>query len=290
MLTRVTGDVRVHHSELLANNAVVVQGDGGVLLVDPGLTNAEMTCLAADLRELGWPVAAGFATHPDWDHVLWHPELGDAPRVGTARGAAFLEELLAQPDWRDRVAGALPPEIVDDTPLDLFGLVTALPVGATHVPWDGPRVRVIEHPAHAPGHAALLVEESGVLIAGDMLSDVFVPMLDDWRSDNDPLADHLTGLRVLEDAAVDADYVVPGHGSIGGAGQARARIELDRAYVEALRDGRVPDDPRITSAEPGWEWVSAIHEGQVASVAEHRRGVVSTGSTTRPASIIREGT
>ena len=138
MLTRVTDDVRVHHSELLANNAVVVQGDGGVLLVDPGLTNAEMTCLAADLRELGWPVAAGFATHPDWDHVLWHPELGDAPRVGTARGAAFLEELLAQPDWRDRVAGALPPEIVDDTPLDLFGLVTALPSGPRTCPGTVP--------------------------------------------------------------------------------------------------------------------------------------------------------
>ncbi len=289
MLTRVTDDVLVHRSELLANNAVVVEGDSGVLLVDPGLTNTEMTCLAADLRELGRPVVAGFATHPDWDHVLWHPELGDAPRFGTARGAAFLADLLAQPDWRDRVAGALPPEIVDDTPLDLFGLIAPLPAGATHVPWDGPRVRVIEHPAHAPGHAALLVEGSGVLVAGDMLSDVFVPMLDDWRGDNDPVEDHLTGLRVLEDAAADAAFVVPGHGSVGAAGQARARIERDRAYVETLRDGRVPDDPRITSAEPGWEWVGAIHEGQATRVAEHRRGVVSTGSTTRPASITGEG-
>jgi glyoxylase-like metal-dependent hydrolase (beta-lactamase superfamily II) len=140
---------------------------------------------------------------------------------------------------------------------------------------------VIEHPAHAPGHAALLVEESGVLVAGDMLSDVFVPMLDEWHGDNDPVEDHLTGLRLLEEAAGDTDFVVPGHGSVGGAGQARARIDLDRAYVQALRDGREPDDPRITSAEPGWEWVSAIHEGQAATVAQHRGDVVSTSSTTR---------
>jgi glyoxylase-like metal-dependent hydrolase (beta-lactamase superfamily II) len=283
MLTRVTDDVLVHQSELLANNTVVVEGRGGVLLVDPGLTNAEMTCLAKDLRVLGRPVVAGFATHPDWDHSLWHADLGDAPRFGTARCAAFLEDLLSQPDWRDRVAEGLPPEIADDTPLDDFGLVTALPDGATHVPWDGPAVRVIEHPAHAPGHAALLVEGSGVLVAGDMLSDVFVPMLDDWRGDNDPLEDHLTGLRLLEDAAADVDFVVPGHGSVGGAGRARARIDLDRAYVKALRDDREPDDPRITSAEPGWEWVSAIHEGQAATVAQHRGDVVSTGSTTREA-------
>jgi glyoxylase-like metal-dependent hydrolase (beta-lactamase superfamily II) len=282
MLTRVTDGVLVHRSELLANNAIVVEGDSGVLLVDPGLTNVEMTCLAEDLRELGRSVVAGFATHPDWDHALWHPDLGEVPRFGTARCAAFLEDLLSQPDWKDRVAEGLPPEIAGDTPLDLFGRVTALPDGATHVPWDGPPVRVVEHPAHAPGHAALLVEDSGVLAAGDMLSDVFVPMLDEWRDGNDPLEDHLAGLRLLEDAAADVDFVVPGHGSVGGAGQARARIDLDRAYVEALRDGREPGDPRITSAEPGWEWVSAIHEGQATSVAQHRH-VVARGSTTREA-------
>jgi hypothetical protein len=33
-------------------------------------------------------VVAGFATHPDWDHVLWDAALGDAPRFGTTRGAA----------------------------------------------------------------------------------------------------------------------------------------------------------------------------------------------------------
>lgn len=44
--------------------------------------------------------------------------------------------------------------------------------------WDGPAVPVVEHPAHSPDHAAHVVEESRVLVAGDMLSDVFVPMLD----------------------------------------------------------------------------------------------------------------
>jgi hypothetical protein len=35
-------------------------------------------------------VVAGFATHPDWDHVLWDAALGDAPRFGTARCAAVM--------------------------------------------------------------------------------------------------------------------------------------------------------------------------------------------------------
>jgi len=268
VLTQVSDGVLVHQSELLRNNTVVVKGRNGVLLVDPGITGDEMGCLANDLRELGQPVVAGFATHPDWDHVLWHAELGEAPRYGTARCAAFLRDLRSEPDWKARAAEALPPEIAGDTPLDLFGLITALPDSGVRIPWDGPDVRLIEHPAHSPGHAALLVEENGVLVAGDMLSDVFIPMLDDFTSTSDPIEDYLSGLRLLEEVADDVRVVVPGHGSVGGAGQARVRIEQDRAYVQALREGRPPVDPRLDSPEPGWEWVGDIHTGQAQSVAD----------------------
>jgi len=268
MLTQVAEGVLVHQSELLQNNAVVVQGQAGVLLIDPGLTGSEMSCLANDLRELGQPVVAGFATHPDWDHVLWHAELGEAPRYGTARCAAHMRDLRSNADWKARAAEGLPPEIADETPLDLYGLITGLPAGTARIPWDGPQVRIIEHPAHSPGHAALLIEEQRVLVAGDMLSDVFIPMLDDFNDTNDPVEEYLVGLRLLEGVANDVDVVIPGHGSVGRADQVRARIEQDRAYVHALRDGADPDDPRIgPSAKPGWEWVSDIHVGQAQSLA-----------------------
>jgi glyoxylase-like metal-dependent hydrolase (beta-lactamase superfamily II) len=265
MLKPVAEGVLVHQSELLENNAVVVQGRSGVLLVDPGLTDAELVCLANDLRELGQPVVAGFATHPDWDHVLWHADLGDAPRYGTADCAAFMRDVRSDADWKARAAGGLPPEIADEVPLDLFGLITGLPAEATQLPWDGPRVRILEHPAHSPGHAALLIEERRVLVAGDMLSDVLVPMFDDT---DEPIENYLVGLGVLEGVADDVEVVVPGHGSVGDADQLRARIELDRAYVHALRDGDAPDDPRIgPSAKPGWEWVRDLHDGQAQSLA-----------------------
>jgi len=271
VLRRVAEGVWVHQSELLQNNTVVVQGRAGVLLIDPGIQGSEMACLAKDLREAGQSVVAGFSTHPDWDHVLWHAELGEAPRYGTARCAAYMRDLRSNADWKARVAEGLPPEIAEETPLDLFGLITGLPAGAARIPWDGPHVRIVEHPAHAPGHAALLIEERGVLVAGDMLSDVLIPMLDDSNGTNDPVEEYLVGLRLLEGVAGDVDVLVPGHGSVGGADQVRARIELDRAYVHALRDGRAPDDPRLgPSARPGWEWVSDIHAGQAQSLA--RRG------------------
>ena len=267
MLMQVAEGVLVHQSPLIENNSVVVQGRAGVLLIDPGVTNHELACLANDLRELGQAVVAGFATHADWDHALWHADLGEAPRYGTARAAAFLRELLSNSDWMAQVAEGLPPEIADDVPLDLFGRITGLRAGAERLPWDGPHVRIIEHDGHAQGHAALLIEERGVLVAGDMLSDVLIPMLNLGTAH--PIEDYLVGLRRLEEAADDVEVVVPGHGSVGGAGQARARIEQDRAYVEALRDGGVPEDPRIgPSAKPGWEWVADVHEGQREGLAQ----------------------
>ncbi|GAA2606725.1 MBL fold metallo-hydrolase [Paractinoplanes durhamensis] len=268
MLTQVADGVLVHQSAFLQSNAVVVRGDGGVLLVDAGLQDDELACLAGDLSAAGSVVVAGFSTHPDWDHLLWDGRLGDVPRYGTARCAAAVAELLSDPDIKARVTEHLEPAgIADRVSLDLFGLITGLPPGAESVPWGGPAVRILEHRAHAPGHAALFVEESGVLLAGDMLSDVLIPMLD-LDGTADPIEDYLAALRLLESMADGAHVVVPGHGSVGGAGQVRARIALDRAYVLALRDGETPDDPRIgAAAAPGWEWVSGIHDGQAGRLA-----------------------
>ncbi|HEX5017604.1 MAG TPA: MBL fold metallo-hydrolase, partial [Actinomycetes bacterium] len=194
------------------------------------------------------------------------------PRYGTARCAAAMREVVSRADWKVDVSEGLPPEIADDVSLDGFGLITAVPGASADVPWEGPTARLIEHAGHSSGHAALLIESRGVLVAGDMLSDVFVPMLDDFTGSNDPIEDYLVGLRLLEDAASGVDVLIPGHGSVCGAEELRTRIELDRSYVEALRDGGTFDDPRIgSSAKPGWEWVSDIHEGQLESVAQNRR-------------------
>ena len=270
MLTQVAEGVLIHESEFCQSNAVVVQGRAGVLLVDPGVLGSEMADLANDLRELGQPVVAGFSTHPHWDHLLWHTDLGAPPRYGTAGCAATVRERLSDAGAKARIADRLiPPDITEQVPLDLLGLVTGLPAEAAQIPWEGPAVRIIEHQAHAPGHAALLIEERGVLVAGDMLSDVLIPILD-LNGTADPVGDYLAALRLLEAAAGDVDVLVPGHGSVGGADQARARIDQDRAYAHALRDARDPSDPRVgPSAKDGWDWVAGVHARQLQNLA-HR--------------------
>ena len=268
MLRQIADGVLVHESEFIQSNAVVVRGSAGLLLIDPGLDRSEMDALANDLQELGQPVVAGFATHAHWDHVLWVEQFGPAPRYGTARCAADIQAFLSDASWKDQLVEELPPEITD-LPLELFGLITGLPPGTDVISWDGPPVRIIEHQGHAAGHAALLIEQQGVLVAGDMLSDVLVPLLDFGAAE--PIDDYLAALRLFDSVAGDVESVVPGHGSVGKAGQARARIDLDLAYIEALRDGTDFSDPRIgPNAKEGWEWVSDVHEGQLQGLSQGR--------------------
>ncbi len=268
MLRQVAEGVLIHQSEFCQSNAVVVHGPAGVLLIDPGVLGDELGCLADDLSDSGQTVVAGFSTHPHWDHLLWHARLGAAPRYGTARCAATVQDRLPDAGAKARIAGLIPPDIVEHVPLDLLGLMTGLPAGTARIPWDGPEVRIIEHQAHAPGHAGLLIEERGVLVAGDMLSDVLIPMLD-LNDTADPIEDYLAALRLLEGAAGDVDVLVPGHGSIGGADQVHARIDQDRAYVHALRDAGVPGDPRVgPSATFGQGWLPGVHARQLQRLAQ----------------------
>jgi glyoxylase-like metal-dependent hydrolase (beta-lactamase superfamily II) len=267
MLIPVAEGVLIHQSSFMQTNAVVVRGPTGVLLIDPGVRGEEMACLADDLAESGQTVAAGFSTHPHWDHLLWHAGLGAPPRYGTARCAATVRERLSDPGAKARVAGLIPPDIVEEVPLDLLGLITGLPAEAEQIPWDGPQVRIIEHQAHAPGHASLVIEDRGVLIAGDLLSDVLIPFLD-LSGAADPIEDYLDALRLVEGAAGDVDVVVPGHGSAGGADQVQARIDLDRAYLYALRDGDGLSDPRLEPSAVFGDWLPGVHERQREQLAK----------------------
>jgi glyoxylase-like metal-dependent hydrolase (beta-lactamase superfamily II) len=142
----------------------------------------------------------------------------------------------------------------------LLGRLTPLPGtdAAGSIPWDGPEARLIVHDGHAPGHGAVFLAGSGVLAAGDMCSDVEIPLLD--LTAPDPLGDYRVGLERLA-AVAGVSQVVPGHGHIGDAGELRRRLALDAAYLDAITSGQPAGDPRLTQASP--EWLRVTHDEQV---------------------------
>jgi glyoxylase-like metal-dependent hydrolase (beta-lactamase superfamily II) len=244
MLNQVADGVWVRQSEWVWSNAIVVRGDDGPILVDPGIDGSDLNQLADDVDRLGVPVVAGFATHPHWDHLLWHHRFGDVPRYATAAGADAARQA------RER-AQTMAAESASGIPLELIALVTPVPGDNGAVPGE-----VVEHDAHAVGHAAVLLADRGVLLAGDMLSDVLIPLLDPRRPGQ--VDAYETALDRLDEAARHVDVLVPGHGAVAEGGDVAARLAADRGYIEALRRGVEPVDPRLDQ-----DWLSGPHQSNL---------------------------
>src|SRR3954467_8059621 len=117
MLTQVADGVWVRQSEWVWTNSIVLRGDDGLVVVDPGIHGSEMNELADDLDRLGIPVVAGFSTHPHTDHLLWHSRFGEVPRYATAAGAHVAAEA------RER-AQAMAAESASGIPLELIAVVS----------------------------------------------------------------------------------------------------------------------------------------------------------------------
>lgn len=231
-LVEVASGVWVATSRRYATTStVLLDGRGGALVIDPAWDPDELAAIPADLAELGVTCVAGLATHEHYDHVMWHPDLGDVPRWSSPATVAHLSQerdLLLAP-----LAEYLTPDLID-----IAGRLAPLPGG--RLPWDGPEARCVMHDAHAPGHLAVLIEESGVLVAGDMLSDVELPMP---ASDDRTLETYATGLERLRDVVGAAHVLIPGHGT--PTDDPGARLDADRRYLDDLLRGDRSDDPRI---------------------------------------------
>jgi hydroxyacylglutathione hydrolase len=249
-LTEVAPGVLVATSAYaMTTSTVVVGSSGGCLLVDPAVTVADLAALAGELADRGLRPAVAWSTHPHWDHVLWSAALGDAPRYAAPAAMPILE--TERDGMLEHLAQSAPGH-----DLELVGKLHALdgPV----IPWDGPEARLIVHDGHAPGHGAVFLPDSGVLLAGDMCSDMEIPLLDTVAKD--PLGDYRTGVERLA-SVPGVRQVVPGHGHPGDAAEMRRRLDLDTAYLDAVSAGRPYQDPRLTADSP--EWMRGMHESQV---------------------------
>ena len=235
--------VFVATAEKYTTTTTVVAGDdGGCLLIDPAVTAADLAALAGWLSERGLHPVAGWSTHPHWDHLLWSAAFGEVPRYATPRAVAVVAREL--PGLVSGVGESAPGH-------DLTVFARVEPLLDREIDWAGPRAVVHAHDAHAPGHGAVLLPDAGVLIAGDMLSDIEIPLLD--LESAEPFGDYRQGLEILA-AVPGVDRLVPGHGHVGDRAEFRRRVDADRRYLDGTEAGADVADPRLSQ-----EWLRTEH-------------------------------
>jgi glyoxylase-like metal-dependent hydrolase (beta-lactamase superfamily II) len=215
------------------NTTVVTRGDRAVI-VDPAWTETDLNAIVEWMRTSSLRITTGLSTHGHFDHVLWHPEFGDAPRWGSPRAVAMANE------DRAIIVQHLEGDIPADWPHPVDGLRS---LDSAHVPdpfddGDAEEIELVVHDGHAPGHTAMWFPERGVLLAGDMLSDIELPL----PFAPDDLPAYLAGLDALAPVVAVAAVLVPGHGHV--TTHPMDRLDADRRYLDDLITRGDSDDPR----------------------------------------------
>jgi glyoxylase-like metal-dependent hydrolase (beta-lactamase superfamily II) len=222
-------DVLVATSAVLQVNCVIVrgpvEGEGETFVIDSPVLPDELETLPALLEQARFPKPSGLlATHGDWDHLL-----GCLAFPGVALGCAesTAERLRASPGEAQRELRAFDKDLLIRRPRPLaLGSVQALPVPGRCSVGD----RELELHA-APGHTAdgmaIVIGWAGVLVAGDYLSTVEPPTLNDGGD----LDAYLATLKRLHPLVASAEHVVPGHGPVLDSGRA---LEVLEEHAAAL--------------------------------------------------------
>ena len=245
-------DVLVATSRVWQTSCTVVRSGAEAFVVDSPVYPDELEVLPAVLEQAQFPLTGLLVTHGDWDHLLARLAFPGAS-VGCAETTAA--RLTAEPGAAARELRAFDAEhyVRRDRPLSL-GEVQALPVpGRLGV--GGQELEL--HPAdgHTADGMAVWVPWAGVLVAGDYLSPVEIPMLAAGGS----RSAYLATLARLEPLVEQAASVVPGHGDVLDGTRALAILREDRAYLEALPGAPLPIARRNAVQE-------RIHADNVARV------------------------
>jgi len=223
-------DAIVVTSLLWQTTATAVRVGDEAMLIDSPYFPDELELLPAVLGQAGFTPTALLATHGDFDHVLGRlafPELS----LGVAESTAL--RLRENPGEVQRELRSEDAEHYVQRPRPLsLGQVQSLPVPGKLEVGDS---ELELHPAvgHTADGMAIFSPKHGLLLCGDYLSPVEIPMISPGGS----LTGYRETLTRLAPLLGRAETILAGHGTPLTPSAAMSILEEDVAYLAALERG-----------------------------------------------------
>jgi glyoxylase-like metal-dependent hydrolase (beta-lactamase superfamily II) len=225
--------VLVATSRVFQTACTIVRDGDECFVIDSPVLPDELDVLPALLEQAGFPFSGLLATHADWDHLLGRLAFPDAA-LGVAETTAA--RLKAEPGDAARRLRAFDDELYLERPAPLsLGQVQALPVPG-HLDVGEQTIELHPTEGHVVDGMALWIEWARVLVAGDFLSPVEIPMISRGGS----VSAYLATLERLRPLVEQADHVVAGHGGAIDGVRALAILREDVTYLEGLPDSTLP--------------------------------------------------
>jgi glyoxylase-like metal-dependent hydrolase (beta-lactamase superfamily II) len=225
--------VLVAVSRIFQTACTIVRDGDECFVIDSPVLPDELDVLPALLEQAGFPFSGLLATHADWDHLLGRLAFPDAS-LGVAETTAA--RLKAEPGDAARKLRSFDDELYVERPGPLsLGQVQALPVPG-HLEVGSQTIELHPTEGHVVDGMALWLPWARILVAGDFLSPVEIPMLSRGGS----RSAYLATLERLRPLVEQADHVVAGHGGAIDGTRALAILREDVAYLEGLPESKLP--------------------------------------------------
>jgi glyoxylase-like metal-dependent hydrolase (beta-lactamase superfamily II) len=229
-------DALVLTSRMWQTTATALRAGDESVLIDSPYFPDELEALPGLLAGAGFEPDGLLATHADFDHLLGRLAF---PGLALGLGEATVERLQREPGAAQRELREHDFDyyVTRAGPLAL-GQVQSLPVpGRVELG----REELELHPAegHTSDGIAVFARSLGVLMVGDYLSDVEIPVISAGGS----LSSYRATLARLAPLVEAASVVVPGHGSPHEPSRALRLLDEDLAYLDALERGE--ERPRL---------------------------------------------
>jgi glyoxylase-like metal-dependent hydrolase (beta-lactamase superfamily II) len=224
-------DVVVAISRAYSTTCTLVRAGGEAFCIDSPVFPDELEILPAMARQAGFDVVGLLATHADWDHLLGRYAFPEAP-LGCAESSSA--RLINEPGVAQRELREFDDEFYVTRPGPLsLGASQRLPVPG-QIEVGSQVLEVLPADGHTADGMAIWIPWARVLVCGDYLSPVEIPMV------GFSVDAYLATLARLEPWVEEAEQVVPGHGGPIDGTRAAAILREDRAYLEALPDAPLP--------------------------------------------------
>ena len=249
-------DAIVVTSSIWQLNAVALRSGDEAVLIDSPYFPDELDMLPSLLEQAAFSPSGLLATHADYDHLLGRLAF---PGMTLGVGEDTALRLRAEPGAAQRELRDADAEhyVRRARPLAL-GQVQDLPVPGR---LELGEVEIELHPTagHTSDGTAFLAPGAGVLVVGDYLSDVEIPMISPGGS----LSEYRATLARLAPLLESVESVVPGHGSAHGREAVLRILDEDVDYLDALERGE--ERPELPDGRDG-AGQRAIHAANMAAL------------------------
>lgn len=248
-------DVVVARSARWQTTCTLVHHDGELFVVDSPVYQEELDSLPQVVQQLGWNLSGLLATHGDWDHLLGRLAF---PKAALGVAETTSARLRAAPGEAQRKLRDHDAEDYVERPRPLsLGDVQALPVPG-RLDIGEQELELLPTGGHTQDGMAIWIPWADVLVAGDHLSPVEIPMV------GHSLSAYRATLTLLRPYVEKASWVVPGHGGPIEGERALAILREDLAYLAALEaDGEAAALPLARRSAA----MKRIHGENVAKLA-----------------------